>query len=146
MSFHPKAENGALASLIKCIDECHACVQACTSCADACLAEQDVERLRQCIRVDLDCADVCRTTAALASRRTGSNEDLLRAALEFCATACEICNEECKRHAEHHEHCRVCAEACRTCADACREAMDSLGGDGISGTGVQQELPWIRRH
>ena len=146
ISLHPESKDRDLHVLINCIEECVACAQACTSCADACVGEPGIEHLRQCIRLELDCADVCRMTADLASRRTGSNENVFRAALELCAAACEACREECARHAKRHEHCRVCAESCRTCADACRDTIDNIGGDGISGTGVQGELPWIRRH
>ena len=37
-----------------------------------------VEQLRQCIRLNLDCADVCAATGAVASRRTGSNESVIK--------------------------------------------------------------------
>lgn len=147
ISLHPEAKDLDLHAVILCIEECLSCAQACTSCADACVSEASVDHLRQTIRVNLDCANICRMTSDLCSRRTGSNDDILRRALELCAAACEVCHEECARHGDEHKHCRVCAESCRTCADACRDALDSLGGgDGISGTGIQQELPWSRRH
>lgn len=144
---HPNAKDADLQILISCIDECAACAQACTACADACLSEQAMGHLRQCVRLNLDCADVCRMTEDICSRRTGSNAETLKGALLLCATACEACREECLRHADAHEHCRACAESCRTCADACRDALDFVGGgDGISGTGLQAEFPWMRRH
>jgi hypothetical protein len=43
------------------------------SCADACLAEDLVKELTQCIRLNLDCADVCNITGRIATRRTGSD-------------------------------------------------------------------------
>lgn len=98
--------------------------QTCTSCADACLAEPDVQDLRQCIRLNLDCADVCNTTGRLATRRTGSDEELIRRMLDVCATICRLCGEECARHA--HEHCRICAEACQRCMQACQEASGTI--------------------
>jgi hypothetical protein len=101
----------------------HACAQACTSCADGCLAEQRVTALRQCIRLNLDCADVCAATASLATRRTGSDEEVVRKMFNACITACRLCGEECQRHASHHEHCRICADACRTCEAACQQAL-----------------------
>ncbi len=79
--------------------------------------------MRQCIRVCLDCADVCETTGRLIARPSARDADTLRLQLEACAEACRVCGEECARHgAAGMEHCRVCAEACRACADAC-EAM-----------------------
>src|SRR4051812_41422082 len=124
---HPDVRGNTSEPLIRCIEACFACAQTCISCADACLAEQSVQQLTQCIRFDLDCADVCSTTGALATRRTGSNETLLRPALELCALACRLCAEECERHAEMHEHCRICAEACRDCEGACVQAMQDVG-------------------
>jgi hypothetical protein len=124
---HPDVKGNFNAALAKCIDECFACAQTCISCADACLAEPMVDELRQCIRLDLDCADICGTTGALASRRTGSNEDVLRGALELCRLACAKCAEECERHAGKHEHCRICAATCRHCEEACRTAIPSAG-------------------
>ncbi|CAL8981903.1 putative cysteine-rich protein YhjQ [Rhodoplanes serenus] len=126
ISTHPDVRGNTNDALIHCIEECYSCAQACTACADACLGEQDVNRLRQCIRLNLDCADICAATGAIASRRTGSNEAVMHAMLEACALACRQCGEECRRHAEHHEHCKVCAEACRRCEDACREAMRTV--------------------
>lgn len=56
--------------LVACIEECLSCFQACAACADACLAEPDVSSLVKCIRTDLDCSDICATTAAVLTRRT----------------------------------------------------------------------------
>ena len=86
-----------------------------------------VQNLRQCIRSNLDCADICAATGAMASRRTGSNEQVLRAAVQACAVACRACAEECQKHAEMHEHCRICAEACGRCAEACDAAINDVG-------------------
>lgn len=108
------------------IDACLSCAQTCTACADACLAEDSVAELRDCIRTDLDCADICATTAAVLSRRTGSNPTVVRALLEACRTACAVCAEDCESHAGHHEHCKICAEACRRCEKACEELLAVL--------------------
>ena len=127
ISTHPDVKGSISEALVRCIDECYACAQACTACADACLAEESVQQLKQCIRLNLDCADVCAATGALGSRRTGSNREVLRQMLEVCALACRVCGEECERHAGHHEHCRICAESCRRCQQACEEAMRDVG-------------------
>jgi hypothetical protein len=127
ISTHPDVKGNISEALVRCIDECYACAPACTACADACVAEEMVQQLRQCIRLNLDCADVCAATGALASRRTGSNEQILRQMLQVCAAACQVCGEECQRNARQHEHCRICAEACRRCEQACQEAMRDVG-------------------
>ncbi|WP_101790663.1 four-helix bundle copper-binding protein [Nonomuraea indica] len=113
--------------LATCIEECLRCAQACTACADACLSEDMVAELTKCIRTDLDCADICGTTARVLSRHTGYDANLTRAVLEACAQACKACGDECERHSKQHEHCAVCAQACRDCERACRELISTLG-------------------
>lgn len=123
---HPDVRGNTNDILIRCIEECYDCAQVCISCADACLAEDMVQELRQCIRLNLDCADICTAMGSIATRRTGSNEELIRMMLQACGTACRLCAEECERHAGRHEHCQVCAEACRRCEQACMQAMDTI--------------------
>jgi len=123
---HPDVRGRVNRALITAINEMYACAQTCTSCADACLAESMVAELRQCIRLNLDCADVCVATATIANRRTGSNEDVIRAMLDTCIAVCRLCGAECRRHASMHEHCRICAEACQHCEGACDLALRSL--------------------
>ncbi len=125
---HPDVRGNYSASLVHCIDECFACAQTCISCADACVAEPDIEMLRQCVRLNLDCADICNAVGALASRRTGSNEQILHQAIQLCEAVCAVCAEECEKHAKHHEHCKICAQHCRGCQEACRVAARSVGG------------------
>lgn len=123
---HPDVKGNVNDALIRCIEACLDCAQTCTACADACLAESGVQDLRQCIRLNLDCADICAATASMASRRTGSNEKLLRQVVEACSLACGTCAQECEKHAGRHEHCRICADACRRCEAVCREAASSI--------------------
>jgi hypothetical protein len=118
---HPKAGQ-ADDALIRCIEACYDCAQACTACADACLGEEMVAKMVQCIRTCLDCADICAVTGALATRRTGSNPQLIASLIATCEDACRVCAEECERHAEMMAHCRICGEACRACEAACRDA------------------------
>jgi hypothetical protein len=109
-----------------CIDACHDCAQSCTACADACLAEQELPTLVRCVRLNLDCADVCGTTGNVLSRQTAFEPTLARAVVQACIDACRTCGEECERHAEHMEQCRVCAESCRSCEQACTEILTAL--------------------
>jgi Domain of Unknown Function (DUF326) len=130
MSTHPQAPRKANDALLRCIEECYSCAQTCTACADACLAEEAVAELRLCIRLNLDCADLCATIGRIVSRGTGLNEALLAEILNTCALVCRLCGDECERHAPMHEHCRLCAAACRSCAEACGEAIRSLRAAG----------------
>ena len=105
------------------IDAVIACSEACTACADACLSEDMVAELTKCIRTNLDCADICSTTARVLSRHTGYDANVSRTLLEACATVCKACADECRQHADMHEHCRICAEACHVCETACRDLL-----------------------
>lgn len=115
------------AKLTKAIQALIECAQACTACADACLSEKSVADLTKCIRSNLDCADACSATANILSRHTGYDANITRALLEASATACKACGDECARHADMHEHCRVCADECRACEQACRDLLANLG-------------------
>jgi hypothetical protein len=126
---HPRQPAVGREVLLECIEACFGCAQACTSCADACLGEEDhLAHLVRCIRLNLDCADVCEATGRLLLRQTEPDWAVIRAQLEACVVACRSCGEECRRHAESMgmEHCRVCAESCRRCADACERLLQAL--------------------
>ena len=122
---HPRAGTVDRAQLATAIDALVGCAATCTQCADACLAEGD-PNLARCIRLNLDCADICSASGHIASRRTGSNEPIIQSVLRACEEACRLCAEECERHASMHEHCRVCAESCRRCEQACQAALQTF--------------------
>jgi hypothetical protein len=123
---YPNTINLDRETLAATIDTLIACSEACTACADACLSEEMVAELTKCIRTNLDCADVCATTARVLSRHTGYDANLSRSMLEACVTTCRSCSDECGSHAAMHEHCRICAEACRNCERACQELLASI--------------------
>ena len=122
ISLHPQVGGQVNAALATAARHSMLCSLFCTSCADACLAE-DMD-MPQCIRTCLDCADICAATARLATRRSGQNIAMLRAQVETCIRACELCAEECDKH--DHEHCKLCATMCRECAEDCRSALPSI--------------------
>jgi hypothetical protein len=109
------------------IDALNDCAQACTADADDDLGESDVAAMVKCIRLCLDCADICTTTAAVTSRRTDYDANVTRPLLEACIEACKTCAAECEHHALTHAHCRVCAEACRRGEQASEELLAVLG-------------------
>lgn len=92
------------------------CATECNHCASACLDEQDVKMLARCIKLDLDCAEICYLTASFLSRGSEHAEHLMKE----CAEICEDCAKECEKH-QHMEHCKRCAEICHECAEACSQ-------------------------
>ena len=117
------ADAGTLAAAIDALSDC---AQACIADTDADLREQDLAEMVKCIRLCLDCTDVCTATLGVVSRQTDGDATVTRRLLEACVAICRSCGDECERHARHHAHCRVCAEACRRCEQACRELLGAL--------------------
>ena len=122
ISHHPDVAGHLNEPLAQAVRHLMFCSTMCASCADACAAEK--MDMRQCIRTCLDCADICEATSKVALRRTGSNEAVLRAALDLAIASTEICAEECEKH--DHEHCKLNAEMCRECSAECRAALGTL--------------------
>ena len=94
------------------------CVTACEHCASACLDEENVASMTDCIRLDMECADICNVAARLLSR----DADVNIALIELCKDICGECAEECESH--DHEHCQQCAKACRRCEEQCNKYLN----------------------
>ncbi len=124
---YPRTFNMDADVLARAIDALIECAITCTQCADSCLSEENVAALAKCIRLNLNCADVCAATSRVVSRQTEYDANLTRAQLEACIAACKSCGDECDRHTQHMDHCRVCAERCRCCEQSCRELLAAIG-------------------
>ncbi|MGH3816124.1 MAG: four-helix bundle copper-binding protein [Pseudonocardiaceae bacterium] len=123
---YPGTVNADAGMLAATIDALSDCAQACRADADNDLREQNLAEMISCIRLCLDCADVCTAALGVVSRQTSYDADVTRPLLEACVATCKSCGDECQQHALHHEHCRVCEQACRRCEQACRELLDTL--------------------
>lgn len=103
-----------------CIAACNDCADACDHCATACLDEKNVTAMARCIKLDIDCAALCRLAASYMAR----GSELASVICEACAQVCEECGEECAQH--KMDHCQKCAEACRRCAEECRRMAGAV--------------------
>ena len=99
--------------LISMLNECAA---ECNHCTSACLDEQDVKMLAKCIKLEIDCAEICRLTISFLARGSEHAEHILKE----CAEICDACAKDCEKHS-HMEHCKKCAEVCHKCAEACQQ-------------------------
>ncbi len=108
------------------IDAASDCAVVCSACASACLSEPDVASLAQCVRDDLDCADLCGVTARHLARLNASDKQLTLTVLAACIEACVQCAGSCAPHRDHHEHCRLCEQACNRCEAACQALLDAI--------------------
>jgi hypothetical protein len=73
----------------------------------------------QCIRLDIDCAEICRLATGFMARGSSFAQELCLA----CADVCEACGKECRKFPM--AHCQACADACVRCADECRRMGES---------------------
>jgi hypothetical protein len=57
-------------------------------------------------------ADAWSATANILNRHTGYDANITWTFLEACTAACKRYGDECARHDDVHEHCRVWADVC----------------------------------
>ena len=101
----------------RCIDECTICQAVCLSAVQYCLHQVGQRVNAEVVRLLLDCAEICRTSADFRLR--GSELHVLT-----CATCAEICSrgaDACESMGDDEELMEQCADACRQCARACRQ-------------------------
>ena len=109
-----------------CIDACNECADACDHCASACLDEKNVTAMARCIKLDMDCAAICRLAVSYMAR----GSEFAREICKLCAQVCDECAEECSRH--KMDHCQACADACRRCAEECRRMAGAAHKPALS--------------
>jgi len=114
--------------LTQAFDAALACAQAAAACADACVVQAD-KALTQCIRLHLDCADVCQTAAMVATRRAGANAPVVIGLLMLAEALCRDCAAEAERHAL--PACRRAADLARVCAEACLDARTAVAREQL---------------
>lgn len=119
----PRLDRGILGDTIDAMNDC---IQACTVDTDADLGEDDLADMVKCVRLCLQCADICTAAVAVLSRPAEYDPNVVRPLLESCVAICASCGDECERHARMHDHCRVCGAACRQCEQACRKFLGAI--------------------
>lgn len=103
----------------RCIDRCIECHKVCLETATHCLEHGGEHAEASHLRLLLDCADICHTSAQFMLR----GSDLHVETCAVCADVCERCAEACAQFG-NDEQMRQCADVCRACADSCRETAD----------------------
>ena len=98
----------------ECIQNCLDCHRICLETAMHCLQMGGKHADPAHIRVLLDCAEICQTSANFMIR--GS---------EFHSRTCAVCAEVCRRYADECEQMgpdtkmQECIDICRRCAESC---------------------------
>jgi len=101
----------------ECIENCTQCHSVCTETAQHCLHMGGKHAEAAHIRLLLDCADICRTSADFMLR--GSAKHAL--VCGTCAEICLACAEACERIGPEDRMMKHCADICRKCAESCRQ-------------------------
>jgi len=96
---HPRTSGLDVGVLAAPIDALTDCAQACTADVDADLDEQDLAEMVTCIRLCLDCVDVCTAAAGVVSRQAEYDANVARPLLEACVAIYKSRGDECERRA-----------------------------------------------
>lgn len=94
-----------------CINGCLACHAACLQTVEHCLETGGAHADRAHLRLLLDCAELCASSAHFMIRQSPFQGRIC----VLCAEACRACEEACRRMGDAAD--LRCAEACRRCAE-----------------------------
>jgi hypothetical protein len=100
----------------ECIDNCTRCHAICVETTTHCLEKGGRHAEAGHIRLLMDCAQICATSADFMLR----GSDLHRRTCGACAEVCARCADDCERLADD-DMMRRCAEECRRGAESCRK-------------------------
>lgn len=98
------------------IDERENCHRACVRAARYCLEKGGRHAAPEHIRLLIDCAEICQTSANFMLRGSAVHKTICGA----CAEVCDRCAESCEAIGDDAQM-KECAEVCRACADSCRK-------------------------
>jgi hypothetical protein len=104
------------AAMMHCLENCAACERVCTETLAAVLSRPDARVDARLMRLVMDCADICGTSAHFLMRQSEMHASTCRA----CADVCAACASACESIAGDPDLAR-CAQACRRCAATCEE-------------------------
>ena len=109
--------------MLRCIELCFDCHKACVQTLQYCLQQGGPHAEPQHVRLMMDCAEICQTSANFMLRGSPYHPITCLA----CAEVCRGCEEACRAF-DDDEQMRLCADACASCADHC-ERMAATDDD-----------------
>ena len=96
------------------------CAIACDECFSGSLKTHDIHMMAECMRLNIECAQICRLTGTFIAQGSEYAPELAN----VCCDVCAACAQECEKHL--HDHCIACAQICRSCEEACDNYSHSL--------------------
>src|SRR5688572_31052060 len=107
--------------MLRCIELCLDCHKACVQTIPYCLQQGGHHAEANHIRLMMDCAEICQTSANFMLR----GSDLHQHTCAACAEVCERCAADCATMAGDTRM-AACAEMCRRCAESCRRMSHQM--------------------
>lgn len=105
----------------KCIQNCLDCHGICLNTVTYCLQQGGMHAEPAHIRLMLDCAEICQTSANFMLR----GSELHLSTCGVCAEVCERCATSCEQMGDDAQM-KACAEMCRRCAESCLQMSMSM--------------------
>ncbi|MEN6616085.1 MAG: four-helix bundle copper-binding protein [Syntrophorhabdus sp.] len=99
----------------ECIRKCIECYRVCTETTMHCLEKGGKHAEQSHIRLMIDCAEMCGTSAHFMVRKSVFHGRTCG----VCAEICQTCAEDCQRFPDDPAM-KHCAEVCMSCAESCR--------------------------
>jgi hypothetical protein len=99
----------------ECIQNCQECHAICTETVAHCLEKGGKHAAAEHIRLLLDCAEICATSADFMLRVSPEHARTCG----VCAELCSQCADSCEQLGKGDQTMSQCAELCRRCAQSC---------------------------
>lgn len=112
-------QKGMSAELRSCIEICSECHRICLETVQTCLRMGGRHAEVEHVRLLLDCAQICQTSADFMTR----GSPLHHLTCGACAEICRACAESCRQLGGADM--QTCAETCERCAESCARMTGS---------------------
>lgn len=112
MGGHPTTDD-----MTRCIRLCQDCHALCVQIIGHCVALGGRHATPDHIRLLMDCAQICTTTADYMLRESSLHDRMCG----LCSEICRLCAESCEHIAGDDQMVKQCAEMCRRCAASCTQ-------------------------
>ena len=126
--------------MLVCIQNCQDCSRACTQTLAYCMRQGGPHSEDQHLRLMIDCADICHTSANFMLR----GSDLHAVVCGACAEVCQRCADDCDRMATDLRM-KALADTCRHCAESCRQMATTAAAAVTVPRGPQRTGPVMSR-
>lgn len=101
--------------MLVCIQNCQDCHRACLQTLAYCMKQGGRHARPEHLRLLMDCADICLTSAAFMIRASDLHTHICAA----CAQVCQRCADDCNELSDDLRM-KALADTCQHCADSCR--------------------------